>query len=524
VENIEQAYKALLSDEGVAKLDPQAALDHTGILIDLSMDLGKAEGLERAIKLSDEIGKRQLTCGQRTLLYYFVANAWSGLRTITRVAAGKAWDWEQHEIEEEILCLRRALQGNGFDELPKERKCQALTNLGNALNHVGRIVEAIEYWDQAISEVPTFAMAIGNRGLGRTHYARTLYDKGHSAVLMKCGRADLKLSLSSEIHKGAREIFQKWRTRIESMLSSEYLEKDVDLHSFSLGNANEEIHYRRWCLENRLFLNPLNDLGPYPISARDILALPPIVVGVDEGPYYPGYFNQMKQEFVSARYLYYVGVKRKEPHFSDRDVFLCNTLDYPSYALSVEEVKAAFRATYSLFDKIGYFLNHYLGLSIPQKKVTFRTFWYVSQKRGQGLRSEFERRQNWPLRGLFWLGKDLYEDRQGFKDSIQPDARELAELRHHLEHKYLKLHDDFWSGPTASDDKLARSLADTLSYSVYRRDFEAKTLRLIKMARAALVYLSLAIRSEEQQRARSRSPATKVLEMPLDSWDDEWKI
>jgi hypothetical protein len=247
-------------------------------------------------------------------------------------------------------------------------------------------------------------------------------------------------------------------------------------------------------------------------------------VSIEEGPYYPGYFNQMKQEFVSARYLYYEGISSRQPHFSDRDVLLFNTLDYPSYSLAVEKLKTAFRMSYSLFDKIAYFLNHYLHLSIPEKEAAFRKFWYASQSRKKGLRPEFQRCENWPLRGLFWLSKDLYEDEPDFKESIEPDAQALSEIRNHLEHKYLKLHENDWPGPPSDKAEVSLALSDTLAFSIYRDEFEAKTLRLLKMVRAALIYLSLAIYCEERQRAKRRDKNCIVPGMPLDIWKDAWKV
>ncbi len=196
----------------------------------------------------------------------------------------------------------------------------------------------------------------------------------------------------------------------------------------------------------------------------------------------------------------------EQPHFSDRDVLLYNTLDYPSYSLAVEKVKASFRMVYSLFDKIAYFLNEYLDLSIPKKRVSFKTLWYEAHNKKKGVRPDFQKRQNWPLRGLFWLSKDLFEDNLGFKESIEPDAQELHDIRNHLEHKYLKLHEGLWHGPPSDNDKASFALADTLAFSMDRREFEAKTLRLIKMARAALIYLSLAIHCEEQRRTKERRP------------------
>ncbi|HHT9132747.1 MAG TPA: LA2681 family HEPN domain-containing protein [Candidatus Tripitaka californicus] len=269
----------------------------------------------------------------------------------------------------------------------------------------------------------------------------------------------------------------------------------------------------------------MNDLGPYPIAARDVFHTPSIVVGIKEGPYYHGYFNQMKQEFVSARYLYHEGISVRRPHFSDRDVRLFNTLDYPSYSLAVEKVKTAFRVSYSLFDKIAYFLNHYLHLSIPEKEITFRKFWYASQHKKKGLRPEFQRYENWPLRGLFWLSKDLYENEPDFKKSIEPDAQALSETRNHLEHKYLKLHENDWSGPPSNNEEVFLALRDTLAFSIYRGEFQAKTLRLLKMIRAALIYLSLAIHCEEQQRAKRREIKNNIVPgMPLDILEDGWKV
>jgi hypothetical protein len=102
--------------------------------------------------------------------------------------------------------------------------------------------------------------------------------------------------------------------------------------------------------------------------------------------------------------------------------------------------------------------------------------------------------------------------------------RELAEIRNHLEHKYLKLHEDLWRGPRSELDEVTRAMTDTLAFSVYRYDFETRVLRLLKMARAGLVYLSLAVNREEKRRAEKRNPDAPILEMETDIWEDEWKL
>ena len=47
-----------------------------------------------------------------------------------------------------------------------------------------------------------------------------------------------------------------------------------DLDGALLGRSKRERAYRRWSLSERLFLNPINDLGPVSIAARDTLVLP----------------------------------------------------------------------------------------------------------------------------------------------------------------------------------------------------------------------------------------------------------
>jgi hypothetical protein len=149
---------------------------------------------------------------------------------------------------------------------------------------------------------------------------------------------------------------------------------------------------------------PLNDLGPHTIASHDVLMLPPVVTHFQRGPSMPalqGMYNQLKQEFVSARYLFYEGITSGVVHFSDKGVRLYNTLDYPAYSLAAEKTKVAFRMAYSILDKIAFFLKHYLHLSIPEQDASFRKVWYCDGRRKKGLEPIFAGTVNWPLRGLF---------------------------------------------------------------------------------------------------------------------------
>jgi hypothetical protein len=117
------------------------------------------------------------------------------------------------------------------------------------------------------------------------------------------------------------------------------------------------------------------------------------------------------------------------------------------------------------------------------------------------------------LRGLFWLSKELFNEE--LKASTEPDARALDIIRQHLEHKYLQVHESWAFDPLQMTEGLRQH-----RYSISRDDFSLKTLKLLKLARAALIYLSLAIHDEERHRPESEGI---IAEMPISDWDDNWK-
>jgi hypothetical protein len=536
----DKLWTFLMETEELIELPFSQSMKYLGVLIDLSLDLERVEGLEHAQSWAEDLSSREIAGREKSLLHYFRSNIWANIAYIREISSGESgqdenvdmeiWKWERIESEKQIYHLRSALLEDGFHELSVFRQCQVLTNLANLYDKVGRFVEALEYWRRAISVSSSFGPASGNLGMGLAHYANSLYDPGHQVVFLKKSLAYLKSALETQLHPNARQSFEEKRLEILARLSSDFEKQDFDLENYSLGDSGSEIEYRKWCLSKGLFLNPLNDLGPYPIAARDIFTAPSIVYGLGENPSYHGFFNQMKQEYVSARYFFYEGIHAKSIHFSDKGVLLYNTLDYPLYSLAAEKMRAAFRLTYSLFDKIAYFLNAYLSLGIPEKRVNFRTFWYEKQRRERGLKPDLRGRQNWPLRGLFWLSKDLFEDKEGFKDSTEPGARDLADIRNHLEHKYLKLHNESLSlgEPKTADgvpiSEFSSIFEDDLALSLYHKDFETKTLRLLKLVRAALIYLSLAIHREEYLRQQKSNQQGIIVGQYLDIWADEWKF
>ena len=111
-----------------------------------------------------------------------------------------------------------------------------------------------------------------------------------------------------------------------------------------------------------------------------------------------GLYNQMKQEYASARYLHYHGrelrAERNAAHYSDAGVLLYNTLDYPIHGLVAEQIRIAYLMGYSLFDKCSYFLNAYFDAGHGANRVGFRNIWYYKRGGQQKLARPFRENGN----------------------------------------------------------------------------------------------------------------------------------
>ncbi|MDB5583734.1 MAG: hypothetical protein JWR80_8910 [Bradyrhizobium sp.] len=508
----------------IEHLTDEEALGQIGALVDEGLDSQDLTLVDRAFAMGELLQARGLAPVDLAALDYIRANGWEN-RWHARVGEKEStWDWEQPEVRQQIFLLRRALNSDGFDQLDQLQRCQILTNLANQLDKVGRGTEANALWGRALAIHPHFWMARANRGNGLIYYARALYDGGHQGVFALHAHQDLTAAVAD---LKAHPQLGDWRLAPRFEASAAWIAGRVDLDfvarthradGWPMGETSEERSYRQWCLGNRLFLNPLNDVEPCSVAAADVLGLPSFRTGLDEPPIVVGMANELKQNFVSARWLLWEGTHETEPHFSDRDVLLYNTLDYPCHGLAVEKVKMAFRMAYSTFDKIAWFLNFYLSLGIPEKHVSFRSVWREADK--GPVRTSFASVKNWPWRGLFWLSADLFD--KDMMASTEPDARALAELRNHLEHKYVKVVEMAMS-PAPSFDPFR----DTLAYTISRSDLERRTLRLLQLARAALIYLFLGMHREEARRAEAQPKpeglAGFVAPMHLDPLRDDWK-
>ena len=322
-----------------------------------------------------------------------------------------------------------------------------------------------------------------------------LYDKGHEIQLLAAARSLFNAALHEDAlwESDDRDSFApnltKKRDRIQAYLVKSGYDEDFDLNQWPLGSTEEERAYRLWCLRERLFLNPLNEGYVESVAATDVLHLPSHSYKIEDTPRFPALYNLLKQEYVSARYRLYHATHQCDPEFLMSDVLMLDSGEEQALGHYTEDLKSAFRSGYSIFDKIGLFLNDYFQVGLEARHVTFRRVWSEKSKGGSQVRPAFAGRDNWLLRGLYFLSKDLFDE--DFEEVAEPDAAELAVLRNRAEHRFLSLH----VGEVGVSNDTNRMIT--------MGDFQAKTLRVLKMAREALIYLSLAMHREEALRERS---------------------
>lgn len=509
-------------ERSISKMSDAQALTYIGKLIDDAFDASFERGAKRALYLLDELAKRTLNDKDGALTEYFRANAWATRSHITNVR--QSWSWEAPERQEELLALSRAATHPGFASLDKIRRCQILTNHANLLDTFGRSIDAIAGWDAALKIIPGFAMARGNRGSGLKMLAGMVVDDHERAILTLHAYDGLRSTMAEDAFyesdpSSAVTFFADRASEIAGTVKIEAIRAMQHLDQGDEGRSKTERVYRTWCLKHRLFLCPLNDLGPHLTAATDDLMLPPLTEGLNDRPnsYLPppiiGLFNQMKQEYVSARFSLFEGMSSTRVHFSDRGVTLTDTLDYPLYSLASERVRMAFRIAYSLLDKVAFLVDHYWVLGKVPDRISFKNVWMVENK--VRLLPQFEKHDNLPLRGLFWLSKELFDDQ--LKQTTAADARELHAIRNALEHTYLCVSEG-WAKPFT----IVGTSSNGFGIAIGSDELEAKAIRVMQMARSALFYVSFAIGVEERKK-RLANPGQLMCSMPLYGLKDRRK-
>jgi len=503
---IEDIYNTLIesNESEWSELEDPYRLQLTGALYNLSEDLERETGLNKVIELNNEIAERELDKAHEAIRHFQLANAYS-LRDSWSENETAYTFFDSPDLLDAVGHARASVAQEFSSVLGATRETQSYVNFANHLSRLGRVCEALTWYNKALRNKPDHAMALGNRGQCKIHYAGLLFSSNHTIRFLHSAYQDFESALENwnDAHPYAESDFEARMKSVEK-----YTDEHLNIENedeYELGETPFDKKYHKWVLENHLYLNPLNDIYTHTSVAYDFFHLPDMLIPDGEDFPYPGIYNQMKQEYVSARYLYYEGKAKVDdsPHFSDRDVKLPDALDYSVYGYRTEQIKTALRISYSIFDKIAVLINEYFD--VGQNQPNFSQVWHKNGNYKEGLATPFQNSDNWALNALYWIKKDFHHTvSKNDEDSIVIVAHELKSLRNAVEHDYIKVFEDGIVSEPPDRDFLPDSLYDAIGKSELRK----ATVEMLRLARAALIYIALAIHYEERKMRQDRDGPT----------------
>jgi hypothetical protein len=262
-----------LMKEGIDGRPDEESFFRICALMELSRELGRQDSRTCVLGWFDAMDKRSVGGELAVLLDYSRANAIAGERL------GTQWKWEQPTLARELLYLRRAVARPEFTQIHNVTKCMCLNNLGNRLEVAGRCVEALDIWRKVLEISPSFGMSLFNRAKSLAHYADAVDNADIRTLFLWAAHRDASAAIAStaiytavrdtESKKAAKEL-KDW---IESFLDIKGIDTFAPLEQETRRIEPEERDYVLWCVKNCLYLNPINDLGPYTLAASDTLSL-----------------------------------------------------------------------------------------------------------------------------------------------------------------------------------------------------------------------------------------------------------
>lgn len=492
--------------------------------------------------------------------YYVLGNGCSAL-------VNDALDgWSNDSAGQAVRYYKRATYESGFNDLSADVKSRIYTNLGSELCRQGRVLEGVEQLDYGLRLFDN-PVAYLVKGKYLLNFSCQLFDEGHAAYFQKESYFILKYvvecrfqlfdqghlqQLESDIHIAG---FVKWFDENYSERCEGYP------HLSSLkgrkGHTRKEKEYVRWCLENRLFINELNDISVEPVVGFDALSFPGVaclinpLMTMSETLALSAAFSEIKYQYAFSRFNYFDAVtsvyaRTEVNHYADLELGLTDSLDYCVYRRDIEMVKLSFKSLYSCFDKIAVLMSMYLGHD-NATKAHFSSVWYHKNDSGRKVRvrDELQSLNNPFLLALYWLSREINDsEEEGHGYWMDSNAGRMADIRNKMEHggfrvvidglhnigrKYdearacegvdgllerleenrllcqgeesLELRQEIQRLIELDETRIAEK-EKLKGYPLIVTDVELReqTLRLMKKVRFAIIYLALAVNYEESKR------------------------
>ena len=435
------------------------AINVGGLLIDAGSDLGNTRFIREGVNELERVSA-QLTEANSWSYHFNLGNGFSmlghrqrGQSPGTRPALGKA-----------ISHLDEALKRNPVSDVR--------ANLGRVLVGQGRLLEALDEFEAILEAAPNHHQALANRALCLCGIYPWV--GGHTAILA-AALSDIEKAIELA---GDEPVFQaKYRN-----ISDDLSKRVSPLAVVPETSTRRDVH---WIWESRLALNPCPLCRLDSPDAFDLFPLAGRLVGGIRHPEVDvvlDMVNCLCRNYATARWTLFKALADRSIE-SDHVIMLQGS-ESARHELQVGLLMSAASGFYALLGQIAFSLNSYFRLGHNTRQVTFETVWGRPGTRGlpqsrSSLHPALQRRPSPALAALYWLAQSFAHGLGRYTD--------LRKLRNSMEHHVLCAFDV----PTNSK----------YYFSTDRGHLEESTLRLGRIARAALWYFGGAVLDGERERA-----------------------
>ncbi len=396
-------------------------------------------------------------------------------------------DWYSDELSKAVILFRKALYTIERIEIPTDKDTLLHscinTNLGNKLSDQGRFFCCIPLWDEAIKHQNPVALI--SKARNEISIAGSIYDSSHMHYHYFTAYKLINLSIEHQdkLHPEQKDYLSRGSDLIKF---KEWFEGHYNLEEFEFYKEfKDEVEtknqgkYFKWCGDNKLFINDLNDVCNYDIAHQDILTIPSFSQNINfdiskhEELAYHGNFDEIKNDYCYGRFLTFSarGESKDHDHFFNKTYPHVDDMAYSITNLKASHYKSAFRTLYSLFDKIAYFINRFFDLNdiSLDYRISFDSiFRNLNNRKKWKPHSKLKNSKNYFIHALFYILKDIrdVQDSTLKSNSLDPDAQEIFKIRNAIEHRSLKIIDDLGFQSIIPDINYSHSKLEQLYYEI----------------------------------------------------------
>ena len=365
---------------------------------------------------------------------------------------------------------------------------QIWVNYGNCLDSLGRGVEALYAYEEALKIDPKFAMAIGNKAITSRHFA-TISGSYAGAIHIDAYQAIQSIIDDEELVEvgglGAKRHFEAELKTIETRVKNKQVLQEHSKHPSYDDSALSDFEnfYVQFCIINKLFLNfhIHDDTCEAALSDPIFISITTPIDDTTTFFSFARYINQIKEDYAVARLLLVQSQLRKKDFDSiSRRTTFVNPLDYSQTNIYTGLLKSAYKEAFNILDKISVFLNRYYNLGLKESSIYFETIWVKDKKKDPSIREEILNAENMSLYALY----DIYRDFQsGYYTGMK-------DIRRALTHRQLTIF-ELGIGETNNDSELV---------SVTSGEMVNQTVQLMRLVKAAIIYLINTVTLEEKKK------------------------